>query len=295
MKMVKRIFKSEAAFHLVFILFCLSILVPFMLVISISLSDEGIMAEHGYSLIPESISFYAYKIFFLAPTILLRAYANTIIITVTGTVLGLLLTAMLAYALSRRDYRYRRVSTLLIFFTLLFNGGLVPFYILVTQYLHLKDTLWAVILPVLINPFFVIVMKGFLEQLPMEIMESAKIDGAGELRIFFTIVLPLSTPALTTVGLFISFGYWNELFLGLLFIDNPKLVPLQLMLFNIFNKMEFLSKSPQILASGVTPDMFPSLSARMALALLAVGPMLCVFPFFQRFFVKGLTVGSVKA
>ncbi len=293
--MMTRIFKPEAAFHLLFIAFSLCILIPFLLVISISLSDEGILAEHGYSLIPESINLYAYEIFWNAPDILLRAYGNTIMVTVAGTVLGLLFTAMLAYAVSRRDYRYRRVTTLLVFFTLLFNGGLVPFYILVTQYLHLKDNLWALILPALINPFYVIVMKGFLEQLPMEIIESAKIDGAGELRIFFTIVFPLSTPALTTIGLFISFGYWNDWWLGLLFIDNSKLVPLQLMLFNIFNQIEFLSKNPQVAAAGIPVSTFPSLSARMALAVLAVGPMLCIFPFFQRFFVKGLTVGSLKA
>ncbi|WP_246218325.1 carbohydrate ABC transporter permease [Litoribacterium kuwaitense] len=186
------------------------------------------------------------------------------------------------------------MTTFYIFFTMLFSGGIVPLYILVTQFLHLGDTIWALILPYLVNPFFVLIMKGFMDQVPFEIVESAKIDGAGEWRIFFKLIIPLTTPALATVGLFTSFLYWNDWWLGLLFIDDQDLVPLQLLLYRIMNTIEFLSNNMHSANVSIDMSQFPSLSARMAMAVLVAGPMLFVFPFFQRFFVKGLTVGSIK-
>jgi putative aldouronate transport system permease protein len=176
---------------------------------------------------------------------------------------------------------------------MLFQGGLVPFYILVTQYLHLKNTIWALILPMLINPFYVLIMKGFLAKIPGEIIESVKIDGANELRIFFKIILPLSVPALATIGLITSFGYWNDFFNGLLFIDDQKLVPLQLLLYRSINTIEFIKSSPLFVQMNVNVQV-PSVSARMALVVLAAGPMMLIFPFFQRYFVSGLTVGAIK-
>jgi putative aldouronate transport system permease protein len=202
---------------------------------------------------------------------------------------------MLGYVISRRDFRYRTPATFFIFFTMLFNGGLVPSYILITQYLYLQDTLWALILPALISPFYIMIMKGFLTKMPFEIIESAKMDGARELRIFFAIVLPLSTPALATLGLFISFGFWNSWFPSLLYIDNEKLVPIQLLLVRMLQSLEFLtSNSDFVNQLGVDTSELPTLSARMAMAILAGGPMVFIFPFFQRYFVKGLTVGSLK-
>ncbi|WP_227793515.1 carbohydrate ABC transporter permease [Paenibacillus guangzhouensis] len=261
---------------------------------AISLSDEGNVVKYGYRFIPKKFSFEGYEAIFKNPGILINAYSVTILITIVGTAAGLLFTAMIAYVMSRKDYRYRRTTTLYVVFTMLFSGGLVPFYILVVKYLHLKDTLWVLIIPYLVNPFYVMIMKGFLDQMPSEIIESAKIDGAGEYRSFFAIVLPLSVPALATVGLFISFVYWNDWWLGLLFIDTDKLVPLQLLLYRTMNTIEFYAANSQHLSGNVDVTKFPSLTARMALAVLGAGPMLFVFPFFQRYFVKGLTVGSLK-
>lgn len=267
---------------------------PLLLVVSISLSQEDSVVKHGYRFIPQRFSLDGYAAVFKHPGVLLHAYSMTIIVTVLGTLAGLLLTAMIAYVISRREYRYRKTTTLFVVFTMLFNGGLVPFYILIVKYLHMKDTLWVLIIPYLINPFYVMIMKGFLDRMPAEVIESAKIDGAGEYRAFFTIVLPLSTPALATVGLFISFIYWNDWWLGLLFIDRDKLVPLQLLLYRTMNSIEFYAANSQHLSGSVDVTKFPSLTTRMALAVLGAGPMLFIFPFFQRYFVRGLTVGSLK-
>lgn len=285
---------SEKIINLILCLLSAAIIVPFILVVSISLTEEKALLAGGYKLIPEQFSFYAYEIILKSPGQMLQAYGVTISVTVVGTIVGLLLTSLAAYTISRRDYRYRKITTLFVFFTMLFNGGLVPFYILVSQYLHLKDSIWALIIPYLLNPFYIMVMKGFMDKIPMEIIESTKIDGAGEWRIFATMILPLSLPSLATVGLFISFQYWNDWWLGLLFIDSPKLVPLQLLLYRIMSTIDFLSNHIDSVNSGIDMSNFPSLSARMAMAVLAAGPMMFVFPFFQKYFVRGMTLGSLK-
>jgi len=292
--------EKKFAFHRMaingfFILVSVAMVLPFLLVVAISVTDEQTLIRNGYSFIPERFSLEAYKYIFQSPVILLKAYGITMLITVVGTLCSLLITSMTAYAIARRDYRYNRITTFYVFFTMLFSGGLVPFYILITQYLHLKDTIWALILPGLLSPFNIMIMKGFLSKLPHEIIESAKMDGARELRIFFTMVLPLSTPALATLGLFISFAYWNEWFNALLFIDNQNLVPLQLLLIRILNTIEFLTSNSEFTqGQQISLTQFPSNAARMAMAVLAGGPMLFIFPFFQRYFVRGLTVGSLK-
>lgn len=292
---IRKIQWSQVLINLFFTILSAAILIPLLLVISISITDEQELLASGYHLIPQKLNFLAYNVILQSPKQLLRAYGITVIVTLIGTICGLLLTSMVAYSISRKDYRYRRITTLFIFFTMLFSGGLVPFYILVSQYLHLKDTIWALIIPYLISPFYVLIMKGFLEKIPQEIFESAKIDGASEWRIFFTIVLPLSLPALATVGLFIAFHYWNDWWMGLLFINEQHLVPLQLLLYRIMNTMEFLTNNVSLINMEIDLSQFPSLSARMAMAVLAAGPMMFVFPFFQRYFITGLTIGSVKS
>lgn len=292
--MTKKIDYALWAINCFFIVLCGIMVIPMLLVVIISFSSEASLLENGYRLIPDQWSFQAYDLILKSPAQLMRAYGVTILVTVVGTFLALLLTSMLAYSLSRRDYRYARLTTFYVFFTMLFSGGLVPFYILVTQHLHLKDTVWALIIPYLLNPFYVLIMKGFMDKLPMEVIESAKMDGANEWRTFFTMVLPLTTPALATVGLFIAFAYWNDWWLGLLFIDNPKLVPLQLLLYRTMNTIEFLSNNIDLVNVSVDMSKFPSLSARMALAVLVAGPMMFIFPFFQKYFVKGMTIGSIK-
>jgi putative aldouronate transport system permease protein len=286
----------QAFNHGFFTFVTLAMIFPFLLVISISFSNETSIMEHGYRLIPTEFTIRAYSYIFRAPDLLIRAYGVTLFITVVGTLFALLVTAMLGYVTSRRDFRYRVPITFFIFFTMLFNGGLVPSYILIKQYLHLGNTIWALIVPYLISPFYIMVMKGFMSKLPFEIIESAKVDGARELRIFFTIVLPLSTPALATLGLFLSFGFWNAWFPALLFIDNEKYVPLQLLLVRMLQNLEYLTSNNDFVQQfGINITELPTLSARMAMAILAGGPMVFIFPFFQKYFVKGLTVGSLKS
>lgn len=293
--MSKKFELSKLLIHLLFILLSLVIVLPFLLVVAVSLTDEVSLTDNGYQFLPETFSLEAYRYLLDAPDILLRAYGVTITVTIIGALVGLLLTAMTAYVISRPDYRYNRITTFYVFFTMLFSGGLVPSYILITQYLHLKDSLLALILPVLLSPFNIMVMKGFMSKIPLEIVESAKIDGAKELRIFFKIILPLSTPALATLGLLISFTYWNEWFNAMLYIDDPNKVPLQLLLVRTLSSIEFITSNSEFAQQlGVNLSSFPNNSARMAIAVLAGGPMLIIFPFFQRFFVKGLTVGSLK-
>lgn len=285
----------QAVIHAAFIIISILMVMPFALVVMVSLSSEESILRNGYQFLPELFSLDAYRYVLQSPDIIFRAYGITALITVAGTLCGLLVTSMTAYVVSRRDYRYNRITTFYVFFTMLFSGGLVPSYILITQYLNLKDTLFALILPILLSPFNIMVMKGFMSKIPFEIIESAKIDGAREMRIFFTIILPLSKPALATMGLLISFAYWNEWFNAMLYIDNQKLVPLQLLLVRILNSMEFLTSNSEFSQQmGINLADFPNNSARMAIAVLAGGPMLVIFPFFQRFFVKGLTVGSLK-
>jgi putative aldouronate transport system permease protein len=277
------------------IIVCTLISLPFVLLVAVSLTSEANLIDFGYRFIPKEFSLEAYRIVLEKPNVLLKGYGVTILVTVIGTVVSLLLTSMMAYPISRKDFRYNRPLTFFIFFTLLFNGGLIPFYILMTQYLHLKDTLAALIIPLLLSPFNILIMKGFMDKISMEIIESAKVDGARELRIFIRIILPLSTPALATLGLFISFAYWNDWYNALLFISNDKYIPLQLLLVRILNQIEFLANSPLAeAASKLQYANFPTLSVRMAMAILAGGPMLLIFPFFQKYFVKGITVGSLK-
>ncbi|XEC95694.1 carbohydrate ABC transporter permease [Paenibacillus tarimensis] len=287
--------KTAHIINLFFILLSFLMFVPFVLVLSISFSSEASLVQYGYTFIPKDLDLTAYRYIFKVPEIIIRSYSITAIVTFIGTIFGLLITSMIAYTISRPDYRYRKVTSFYVFFTMLFSGGLVPFYILMTQYLHVKDTLWAIILPGLLNAWNVMVLKGFLSKIPMEIIESGKMDGAKEWRIFFSIVIPLSTPALATMSLFIAFWYWNEWFNALLFIDDQKLVPLQLLLVRMLNSMEVITQNlDKFGIQTLDINQFPTMSARMVMVVLAAGPMMFVFPFFQRYFVQGLTVGSLK-
>ncbi|GGD99097.1 carbohydrate ABC transporter permease [Paenibacillus nasutitermitis] len=285
----------DGLLNVFFIALSILIIAPFVLIISVSLTDESTLMTYGYSFLPKQISSLAYEFLFQTPLVLVRAYSNTFFITIIGTLLSILMTSIIGYAISRRDYSLRSPLTIFVFIPMMFSGGLVPFYILMTQYLHLKNSLWAIILPGLISPFYILIMKGFMGKIPYEIIESAKMDGASEWRIFFRIILPLSTPALATLSLFIAFNYWNEWFNALLFIDDDKLVPLQLLLVRIMNTLDFLRNNSQYIQGlGIDMSQFPNESVRMALVVLVAGPMMFVFPFFQRYFVQGMTVGSLK-
>jgi len=279
---------------IILILFALTCIIPIIAVLSISLSDEMDILRHGYKLIPKKISLTAYQYIFKVPKQIIQAYFISLSVTGVGTALSLFVIAMIAYPLSRRDYKYRNPLAFYIFFTMLFNGGLVPWYILIVRYLHLKDTWWVLVLPYLVTPWFILLLKTFFQQIPISIIESAKLDGASELRIFFTIVVPLSKPALAAIGLFILLRYWNDWWLPLLYIESENLVPLQYMLHRMMANIQFLTQQLRTTQMTIDISKLPNESARMAMCVLAAGPMLFIFPFFQKYFVKGLTVGAIK-
>ncbi len=275
--------------HLILSLIGLACVIPMLLVISVSLSDEKALALNGYSLLPAGFSTFAYTYILRQPGQILQAYGVTLLVTTAGTLAGLLLCSLLGYALSRKDYRFRGVLSFYVFFTLLFNGGVVPFYILMTRYLGLKDNILALILPYLVTSWYVLILRTSFSQLPVELLDAARIDGAGEWRIFFQMVLPLSKPVLATIGLFFILRFWNDWFLALLFINVPQLFPLQYLLYVLMANINFLASNPQ--TTGVP---IPTQSARMAMAVLAFGPALFSFLLLQKYFVRGITIGGLK-
>ncbi|QOS82774.1 carbohydrate ABC transporter permease [Paenibacillus sp. JNUCC31] len=271
-------------------LFCL---VPFILVLSSSLTEESSIIKDGYQLFPSVFSLEAYKLLFEFPGQLIRAYAVTISVTVVGTIVGLFLTSMTAYALARKDFKWRNGFSFFFFFTTLFSGGLVPWYLMIVNYLQLKDTFLILVLPMLLNVFYIIVMKSFMNSIPDAITESAKIDGAGDFLIYVKLILPLTKPALATIGLFIALGYWNDWYHAMLFITNENLMPLQYYLYKMLGNMDGMRKA--MVASGAVVNLqIPTESLKMAMTIVAIGPILLVYPFIQRYFVKGLTIGAVK-
>lgn len=270
--------------------FCI---IPFLLVISSSLTDEETILEQGFQLIPPQISTEAYQLLFKYPADIIKAYGVTISVTVLGTVLGLFLTSMTAYVLARKDFKWRNGFSFFFFFTTLFSGGLVPWYLLMVNYLQLKDTMAALILPLLMNVFYIIVMKSFMSSIPDAIIESAKIDGSGDFQIYWRFILPLSKPALATIGLFIALAYWNDWYNALLFISNSDLMPLQYYLYRLLGNMDGMRKA--MMESGAVVNInIPTESLKMAMTIVATGPILLAYPFIQRYFVQGLTIGAVK-
>ncbi|QLG42896.1 carbohydrate ABC transporter permease [Paenibacillus sp. E222] len=274
----------------------LSCILPFILLFISSITDEQSIVLHGYSFFPEAYSLSAYRYLWNDIETILRSYGITIMVTVIGTVISMIITSMLAYPLTRKDMPLNKFWSFFIFFTMLFNGGLVPTYLVYTQLFDLKNTLFALIIPgLLTNAFYVMLMRTFFSNsIPAPVMESAKIDGAGEFVTFVRIVLPLSLPILATVGLFQTIHYWNDWFNGMIYITDSKLYSLQNMLNRILLDIQFLSNSN---FSGTQFDSsanIPTETVRMAMAVIGIIPLLIVYPFFQKFFVKGLTIGSVK-
>lgn len=289
---MKKISAVNVIINIVLIVLCVCCIVPLLLVVSISLTPERLIAENGYQLIPEHFTLEAYRFIISGTYSLWNSYAVTIFVTVAGTFASLVVTSMLAYALSRRDVKYRNGVSFYLFFTMLFNGGVVANYILITQYLHLKDNILVLILPMLVNAWNVMLMRNFFKEVPFGVIESAKIDGAGELRTFISIVAPMSKPTFATVGMFIALAYWNDWWLALMYITDRKLMPLQYTLQSILLNIQVLLSDIQLQKS--IGGEIPSEAARMALCVLAVGPIVLVYPFVQKYIVKGMTVGAVK-
>ncbi|RTE11264.1 carbohydrate ABC transporter permease [Paenibacillus whitsoniae] len=280
--------------NMIMLLFAICSVFPFLLLVSASFTDDMEMIRSGYSLIPETISFSAYEYLWNDATTIMRAYGITILVTVVGTLIGLTFISLLAYPLSRKEMPFRKFLAFYVFFTMLFHGGLVPTYLVYTNLLDLKNTIWALIIPgLLVNAFYVILMRTFFAtSIPPSIIESAYIDGAKESRIFIRIVVPLSTPVLATVGLFQTIRYWNDWFNGLIYITDSKYYSLQNLLNRILLDIQFMQNS-----DGQTMEAaahLPLESMRMAIAVIGVLPIIAAYPFFQKFFIKGITVGAVK-
>ncbi|GAA0807842.1 carbohydrate ABC transporter permease [Faecalicatena orotica] len=278
----------------VLILICLICIIPIITVISISFSTDMAIIKDGYGILPKGFTLEAYKYVLKDMESILRSYGISIFVTVTGCVLGLSFNAMIAYVLSRKDYKYKKQLTVFLIIPMVLNGGLVPTYIWITKYLHLKNTIWVMILPMLIVPWFIILLRTFFSQIPSSLIEAATVDGASELTIFVKIVLPLAKPALATVGMFITLNYWNDWFQPLMYIDNSELYNLQYRLYILMRDVQEMIKNSSISGMGISIADLPTESMRMAMCVIAAGPMLVIFPFFQKYFVKGLTVGGVK-
>lgn len=265
---------------------------PFIVLISGSFSSERAISLYGYGLFPREFTANAYEMIFRAPQALLRAYGVSILITVLGTGIGLLLTSMVAYVMSRKDFLYRNVLSFFFYFTTLFSGGMISTYIFIIRYLGLKDSLLALILPGMMNVFYLLIMRTFFANVPIAIVESAKIDGAGEFRIFIQLVMPLVKAGLATIGLFLALDYWNDWYSAMLYISKRDKWPLQYMLYDMLSKVQALSRIS--MQSNVSLVDMPSSSLRLAMTVIATGPIVLVYPFVQKYFVKGIAIGSVK-
>jgi putative aldouronate transport system permease protein len=282
----------KAVSYAVVTIFALLCLFPFLLMISSSFMKESEITAEGYKLIPKAFSLTAYQFLLRNPASLLSAYKITIFITVVGTFFGLFFMSMAGFVLNRKDFKYRNFFSFMIYFTTLFSGGLIPTYILMVQYLHLKDSVLAMIIPGLMSAWYIFILRNFLKAIPDSLYESATLDGAGDFRIYLQIYMPLSIPALATVGLFLALGYWNEWYNAMLYIQTADKYPLQYFLQKMVNQTNLSTLVKQ--GFSISSTDLPTQSVKMAMAVLTTGPIILLYPFLQRFFISGLTVGSVK-
>ena len=286
---------EQVVLHTIFILLCIIAAAPFLLLISSSITEESTLLQYGYSFFPKKVSFYAYEYLFQSGGKIIRGLGLSVLVTIVGTACSILMTVMFAYPISRKELPHRNLFSFLVFFTMLFNGGLVPTYMMYTQIFHIKNTIWALIIPsLLMNAFYIIMMRSFfVSNIPDSLIEAARIDGAGEFRILFRIELPLSKPMLATLALMVGLGYWNDWMNSLYYITDDSLYTLQAILNNIITSITFLQSSTMGSVASAVAAM-PSTGIRMAIAVVGVIPVLVIYPFFQKYFVKGIVVGGVK-
>lgn len=283
-------------FNIIFLLLAIMCVCPLVFVFSISVSSEEALRTFGYRLIPEEFSNAAYMFLWNERGMILRATFMSIAVTVIGTVIAVILNTTMGYVISRRSYKLKQLYTWLVFIPMVFNGGMLANYVVVNNILKLSNTIWALILPLACSAFSVTICKTFFRTtVPDSIVESAKIDGAGQLRIWAQIVLPISKPVMATIGMFAAFGYWNDWFQASLYIQDANLQTLQSLLNMIQRKIEYIANNPY---GGLSLQQYkasmPTESVRMAIAMVIIVPIACVYPFFQKYFISGLTIGSVK-
>jgi putative aldouronate transport system permease protein len=277
--------------HCILILACLSAILPLILCAIVSISDERSIVAQGYSFFPKAFSLAAYRMI-LQQSWVLDAYKVTVLTTVAGTLLTVLASAMIGYAISSARMRYRNVIAMILFIPMIFSAGLIPWYLWVTRVLRLRNSLAALIVPILINPFWIFLLRNFFKTVPASLSESAEIDGANPLRTFFTIILPLSRPILATVVLFAALSYWNNYLNALWLIDKKELYPLQYMLYKVQSLIAYnVSRQSKGSAGGVV---MPTQAAQMATFIITLGPIVLIYPFVQKYFVKGIMIGAIK-
>jgi len=265
-------------------------IVPFLMIISGSFSSNASIIKYGYSIFPRDFSLDAYRMLFLYPKEMIRAYGVSITVTVVGTLIGLIIMSMAGYVLQRKDLKYRGQLSFFIYFTTLFNCGMVPWYMLISN-LGMKDTLWALIVPMMVNAFNILLIRNFMRGIPDSLSESAKIDGAGDFTVFVRIIVPLSKPILATVGLFLALAYWNDWYHASLFIKDVTKWPLQFKLYQVLSAQLAMSQAGAENFSGGT---LPTEAVKLANAVVATGPIILLYPFLQKYFVQGITIGAVK-
>lgn len=298
---VERFNRVSPAVNIIILIFFLILaficVIPVVFVIMISISSEASITAHGYQFWPSEFSLEAYKYLWDSRKLILNALVISIVVTVAGTIVGIFLNATMGYVLSRRNFKFRKFFTYIVFIPMIFNGGLISTYFTVSSFLGLKDSILALILPLAVSSFYIVIMRTFFTTtIPEEIIESAKIDGAAQFRIFFTIVLPISLPVLATIGIFLAFAYWNDWFQSLLYINNPSLFSLQALLSKIDSNIEYMAKNAfsMGISQAELASRMPKEAMRMAIVVVIVVPIACVYPFFQKYFISGLTVGAVK-
>jgi putative aldouronate transport system permease protein len=287
----------NALFSMVFIFLALAATLPLVFVIIISLSSDQSIQMYGYRFIPKEWTVSAYTYLLMLQDYVGRAFLVSVVTTIVGTMLGILLNATMGYVLSRSSYILRKFLTILIFIPMLFNGGLVASYMVNTQLLDLGNTYWALILPLSVSSFYIVILRTFFQTtIPEEVIESARIDGASQFRVFFSIVLPLSLPAIATIGLFLSFAYWNSWFPALMYIQSTHahMYPLQYVLMNIERTIQDLVRNAQFMLPTDVFRALPTEAVRMAIVVVTVLPIALSYPFFQKYFISGLTIGAIK-
>lgn len=281
--------------HIILICFALFCIIPFVLLISASFTDQNTIIAKGYNFFPQVFSWDAYVYLSQRGSDIARAYGVSIFVTIVGTTVGLAITTLLAYPLSRKETPHRNLIMFLVFFTMLFNGGLIPTYLVYTQLFDLKNTIWALIVPgLLTNAYYILLARTFFQtSVPPELIESSQLDGAGEYRTLWSIVLPISTPILATIGMFTCIMYWNDWTNGMVYITDPQFFSLQNLLNRIMQDIQFITNNMSVQAGGLT-EQIPSDSVKMAMAAIGAIPILIAYPFFQKYFVKGIMIGAVK-
>lgn len=287
--------RYRAGINIILTVLCILVAAPVALIIISSFTDEKVLLANGYSFFPQKLSLAAYQAIFRQSSSIMQSYLNSIIVTAIGVTVNLFLTVTFAYPLSRKDYKYRDLFSFVVFFTMLFSGGIVPQYILYSRYLKIKDTLLALIVPnQLLGAFYIFLVRNYYSNnIPSSLTEAAKIDGASEWQVFAKIMFPLSMPVVVTVALFVGLGYWNDWVNGLYYVTSSKYYTLQLLLKKMLDNIQYLNsgKAATALGSGFT---LPTTAYRMALAVIGLVPILMIFPFVQKYLVKGTVIGAVK-